>query len=792
MNLKLTYLCFVGLFLMGTLRLYGQASEVTITGKVIEEKTQQAMEFVTVLIGDKQTKKPITGTTTDGAGNFVIKTTARNFYIEVRFIGFDAKTITEYQIVNNKIALGEVALVESAEALQEMTITAEKSQTEFRLDKRVFNVGKDLSTTGASALEVLNNVPSVNVNIEGQISLRGSEGVQVLINGKPSILASEEGNALGTITADMIEKIEVITNPSAKYDAEGSSGIINIVLKKEEKKGLNGSITLNTGVPNNHSVGVSLNKRTEKFNLFSQFGVGRRTLPTDLESINRDFVNDTELTSLGRREKNETFYNVILGTDYHINDFNVITLSGNFAFEKEDESSELHFDLYEDDVLTNAWDRVEATTADNPKWQYELQYKKGFKNNKDRELLFSALGNFFGKDQESTFSNNQLVGVEEIDNQETRTDFKEARYTFKLDYTHPISKKYTVETGAQYVLNNVTNDFAVNDLINGEWVNNVGLTNVFDYNQNVLGLYTTGAYEGEKWGVKLGVRMEHTYLYTLLENTNEENIQRFTNLFPSFHTSYKITDQHSIQAGYSKRIYRPRLWSLNPFFNIRNNFNISAGNPNLLPEFTDSYEINSIHELKDLSFNFGLYFRYTTDAVERIATFEDGVSITRPINTGTNSTTGVEFNAKYNPVDWFTINADFNYNYFQRKGSFEQTSFDFTADRWSSRATAKFKLPFDTDVELIGNYRSGFQTVQGEVRDNLFLNFGARKRVLKGKVVVNFSVRDVFATRISQREAGEEDFYLFNSRQRGRFIILGASYGFGKGEAMHFSGRRRF
>lgn len=783
----LCFICFLCAFAA-----QGQQAELTISGKVVEATSEQALEFVTVLIGDNTTKKPITGTTTNTEGKFIIKTTARNFYIEARFIGFNNYVINEYKIENNQINLGTISLTENAETLKEMEITGEKSVTEFKLDKRVFNVGKDLSNTGASALEVLNNVPSVNVSIEGQISLRGSEGVQILINGKPSILASEEGNALGTITADMIEKVEVITNPSAKYDAEGSSGIINIILKKDEKKGLNGSVTLNVGMPTNHSVGISLNKRTEKFNLFSQFGVGHRMNPTDMESINRDFVNNTSLSSIGLREKSETFYNVILGTDYHINDYNVVTLSGNFALELEDEISDLNFNYFENtDELSSAWDRAESTSATNPKWQYELQYKKSFKDQKDRALLFSALGNFFGKDQSSDFTNTLLIGNESLDNQQTRTDFKEARYTFKLDYTHPFSKKVTLETGAQYVLNNVTNDYAVDDLVNGDWVNNIGLTNIFDYDQQVLGVYSTGAYEGEKWGLKLGLRLEYTHLYTFLENTDEENTQRFTNLFPSVHTSYKLSDTHSLQAGYSRRIYRPRLWNLNPFFNIRNNFNIRTGNPKLQPEFTDSFEINSIHDIKDASFNFGVYYRYTTNAVERISTFEDGVSVSMPINSGTNSTTGIEFNAKYNPVNWFTLNTDFNYNYFQRKGSFEQTTFDFNATRWSSRATAKFKLPYDFDMEIAGNYRSGFKTVQGEVQDNLFMNLGVRKKVLKGKVVVNLSVRDVFASRIYQSEAIQEDFYLFNSRQRGRFIILGASYGFGKGEAMHFSGGRR-
>ena len=209
---------------------------ITITGKIIETNNGEPIEFATVLVGDPINQKPIVGTTTLQDGSFVLETTASDFYIEVSFIGFTTQRFDNPTITNNKIELGTVSISEDSQQLDEVVVEGEISQTVFKLDKRVFNVGADLSSTGASALEVLNNVPSVNVNIEGAVSLRGSQGVQMLINGKPSVIANEQGNALGTLTADMIERIEVITNPSAKYDAEGTSGIISSVLKKEEKK----------------------------------------------------------------------------------------------------------------------------------------------------------------------------------------------------------------------------------------------------------------------------------------------------------------------------------------------------------------------------------------------------------------------------------------------------------------------------------------------------------------------------------------------------------------------------
>ena len=778
---------------LGFHSLLAQNQPITITGKAVEGSSQQPLEFATVQVLDTA-QQLITGTTTDLDGTFRLETEATDFFIEIGFIGFVSTTLTDFDIVNGTVDLGTVALSEDTETLDEVLVRGERSQTEFKLDKRIFNVGQDLSSAGASALEVLNNVPSVSVNIEGQIRLRGSAGVQILINGKPSVLASEQGNALGTLTADMIERIEVITNPSAKYDAEGTSGILNIVLKKEEKRGLNGSVTLNTGVPNNHSLGLSLNNRTEKFNLFSQLGIGHRTFPEQYRTINRNLANDTTISSGGQGDKNETFFNIILGTDYHINEYNVLSLTGHFAYELESEFSDTDFSLLEPTNTTVAqWNRDEVTEATNPKWQYELQYQKRFPDHEDHTLLFSALGSYFGKDQSSEFNNVPVFGTESLDEQQqTRTDFKEGEYTFKLDYTHPFSDAFTLETGAQYVITDVTNDFAVSNWADSRWIEDPDLTNVFDYNQKVAGVYGTGAYEGEKFGVKLGLRLENTNLTTLLIDTDVANQQQFTNLFPSAHTSYKVMDNLSVQTGYSRRISRPGLWDLNPFFNIRNNFSIRTGNPLLQPEFTDSYEVTGIFDQGPVSLNAAVYHRYTTDVVENVTTFEDNVSLTRPENIGTNRATGLELNVKYSPAEWWSLNGDANYQYFSREGSFETTNFDFSANQWSSRLTSKFKLPADIDLELIGQYQSSVRRFQETTSDYLFADLGLRKKIMNGKTILNLSVRDVFASRIFESETIQPDFYLYNYRLRGRFITVGISYGLGKGEAMEFSGQKRF
>jgi hypothetical protein len=471
----------------------GQSDKFRVSGTVVESGSNNVIDYATIVVKDGVSRDVITGATTKDGGQFDISVNTRAITVEISFIGFAPVVIEDIEFNGRVARLGTISLGQNEEVLEQVVITAERSTTEFKLDKRIFNVGADLSSTGASALEVLNNVPSVNVNIEGQISLRGSNAVQILINGKPSILADEGGNALGTITADMIDRVEVITNPSAKYEAEGTAGIINIILKKNEKTGINGSVSVNTGVPHNHSVGVSLNRRTEKFNLFTQLGVGYRELPRENENVNIDKRDNTQLRSDGEEFRNETFYNVILGSDYYFNPNNIITLSGSFAYEVEDQPSETDFIFLTNGVNETEWNRTETTEATNPKYQYELQYKRDFTDHEDHQLLFSAIGRFFGKEQSSVFTNMITQGIGTYNDQTTETEFKEGKYTFNLDYTKPFNDKWTIETGAQFLINDVSNDYSVSNELDGEFVVDTALTNKFEYDQKVIGVYGTGA-----------------------------------------------------------------------------------------------------------------------------------------------------------------------------------------------------------------------------------------------------------------------------------------------------------
>lgn len=784
------FLLFILLTAFSSLALYAQ--NIAVSGVVVDEDRNEPIPFATVALLQAGSNEILSGTTTDNDGKFELTADNPSIKIQISFIGYNVKVVDAPPVADGKMDFGIVLIQSSTLGLDQVEIVGERSEMEFKLDKRIFNVGKDISSTGMGALELLDNVPSVNVDIEGQVSLRGNSGVQILINGKPSVLADPGGNALGSITADMVERVEVITNPSAKYEAEGTAGIINIVLKKGEKRGLNGSITGNTGIPDNHSLGGSVNYRTENFNFFTQFGAGYRSLPRFRESENLDLTTGNKLVSKGTEFRNEAFYNITLGADYYLTERDVITLSGSFAFEDEDQPSETEFSFFgENGQLESQWLRNETTEAANPKYQYDFNYTREFADSKEHTLQFSSLGNFFGKETSSFFENTALLDAEIDPNQRTQTDFFERRFLFQLDYTKPISERWSVEAGSLYEIKNVGNDFAVFNEVDGAFIPDSNFTNNFEYSQNVLGVYGTVGYEAKGWGVKGGLRVENTDLQTLLTNTNERNVQNFTDFFPSFHTSYKWNDRFSMQAGYSRRIYRPRLWDLNPFFTIRNNFNIRLGNPDLLPEYSDSYEITGILLLGKVSLNSSLYYLYTTEKIERVTFSEDNRNVTIPINIGTQDKVGWELNGKYKAVDWLSFNGDFNWGYFSRNGDFEGQNFDFADDQWTTEVTAKFKFTNGIDFEVSGNYQSGFETIQGNQSGFAFANMGLRKKFLKGKIVANFAVRDIFNSRIRESFTRQPDFTAYDLSQRGTFYTLGISYGFGKGEAMSYSGRRR-
>lgn len=772
---------------------FGQDIEgMKVGGVIVDAQTKTPLEFCTVKLLSKIDSSFINGTTSNTNGNFELNISNNKVMLKISFIGYTDYYLSDFSLFKDE-TVDTIYLKLNAELLNNVEVIGERSEMTFKLDKRIFNVGRDLSQSGGTAIDILNNVPSVEVTLEGVVQLRGNSGVQILINGKPSVLASGSSNALGSITADMIDRIEVITSPSAKYDAEGTVGIINIVLKETQKKGLNGSITANVGYPNNHSLGVSASYRSEKINLFGQLGIGNRRFVSIDTSVNRSINDDLTnvFSTYGNSQKNETFANVRLGSDFYLNEFNTITLSGHYAYELEAEYADIQYFSNTNDVLESNFLRNESTDATNPKYQFDLNYQKKFQRHKEQVLDISAVGSFFGKDKMSEFDNVLIAGEDIGFDQQTQINFKDQNYTFKIDYAHPFKEKWVWEIGSKYEVNFNSNLTEVSNFKDEAWQHDTLLSGDFNYQLGVFANYSTLSYEGDKWGMKGGVRHEQT---DAKANQAEQELGQwnYTNFFPSLHTSYKVSKFTSFQLGYSRRINRPHLFDFSPFFSFRDNFNLSVGNPELQPEFSNLFELTAVQNWKKTSLNASLYHSQTTDVIEDVVSITGNQTIRFPENIGTANTSGLELNLKYSPQKWVSILIDGNVAYFNRKGTYENQSFDFNNYKWSSRANLKFKMPADIEMQFSLNYRSRVQNVFTERRGYFYVDSGIRKKIMKGKFILNLSVRDVFNSRINKNYTVRTNSSLYSRSQRGRYIVFGVSYNFGKGEAMEFSGQKMF
>lgn len=764
-----------------------------VSGEIANKNSKQGISYATIMVYTISDSL-VHGSISDEEGQFSFSDFTEPYYIKIECLGFQNKTINSEELKNIIQSNSRIYLEEDSQLLREFEVRAEQSEMEFKLDKRVFNVGQDVISQGGSALDVLNNVPSVDVNIEGAVSLRGNSNVLILINGKASVLT--QGNAIGTITADMIDKVEVITNPSAKYSAEGTTGIINLIIKKEDKKGWNGALTINTGIPNNHSLGFSLNRRTEKFNLFSQMGVGYRTFPSSSKSYTIDKTQEIQSVFYtdSEAEKNEQFYNIVLGADYHISKFQMLTLTGHYGYEIEDENSTTNYkNRTVNQVTTSESIRKEKTESTNPKWEYSLDYEKKFSEKEKQKLTASFKGSYFGKDKNSSFTSQEILGATEEASQKTKNNFSEALFSFQSDYKHPFTENSILESGVKYEVSNLNNDYQYYNLEGADWQLNDLYSNQFDYQQKIAAAYTTYSHEWKKWSFLAGLRFENTDIHSVLKNTQEANNQNYSHLFPSLHASYKILNDLSAQLGYSKRIHRPRMWDLSPFATIRDIYNIEVGNPELQPELTDSYELTGISTWKKISLNASIFYRKTNNVITEVINVDGPQTITTIENIGKSNDGGLEVNGKWEALKYLSFLLDGQISIYRRFGEYQDSSFNFQSSYWSSRLTTKVKLPADIDIEIRGRYRSDYQDLQTNKLAEYYMDLGIKKKILKGRAVINLSVSDVFDTRGHTNVSDETDFYRYTENRRGgRRITLGFSFGFGKGEAMEYSGQKMF
>lgn len=752
--------------------------KVTVKGRVTDKQSGEPLGYASVRLFKTAEDQFINGNITDDKGNFAVEVPAGRYYALIEFMGYEAYRLPEFEAPagKNNLDLGTIQLGESSSTLDEVVVQAEKSSMELSLDKKIFNVGKDLANAGGTASDILTNIPSVAVDAEGNVKLRGSDNVLILIDGKPSGLVSLKGaSGLQQMQASMVDKVEIITNPSARYQAEGMAGIINIVLKKDRNQGFNGSFQGIAGYPLNMGGAANLNYRHNKINWFVNYGIAYRRQPNVASMYQEVYSGDTTFISRQERDGYHKGFNNNIqgGLDYFFNEKSILTASYLFKRSDGNRITDLTYQDYlftEDNYLGHTARRQNEMEAE-PNSEISLTYEKSFEQ-KGHKLTTTAMYIDYWERSDQLFTQNTF-GPEgnprpgTAIQQHSLNDEFEKQYLLQMDYTKPVGKEGKFETGLRTSFRDMENDFIVTntDAEGNETVDPL-FDNIFLYEENIHAAYAILGNKSNKFTYQAGLRTEWTDVKTTLVETNEENPRQYLNFFPSAHLTYAVANQNSFQLSYSRRVRRPFYNDLSPFVTLADSRNFFSGNPNLNPEYTDAYEIGHLKYFNKGSLTSSFYYRDSKETINRIREVdENGNAITLPQNMVGERAFGLEFASDYSPYDWWKL--DFNFNFFHAEidGTNIIDTYKATTYSWFARQTSRFNLKNGLDIQLRGNYEAPQKTAQGTRKALYFFDLSFSKDVLDGRGTINLNVLDVLNSRINRYTTEGPNFLTDGSSQ---------------------------
>ncbi|OUL64058.1 outer membrane beta-barrel family protein [Flavobacterium sp. AJR] len=770
----------------------GQRAKVKVTGKVVEKTTNQPLEYATITLVNTKNPKALAGGITNNKGEFSVDAVPGVYDIKIEFISFKVIEIKQKNIAENT-NLGQFALSEDANQLNEVVVRAEKSTVEIKLDKKVYNVGQDMIVKGGTVSDVLDNVPSVSVDTEGNVSLRGSDNIRILIDGRPSN-AINVAEALRQIPADAIDKVEVITNPSARYDAEGGSGLINIILKKGKNQGFNGTFIASTGIPETYGVSANANYKTKKINYFTTAGYSYRTTEgggsTNSEYLNPDGSIKSYLDELRDTKRLRKGFNARVGAEWEITPTIFWTNAVNYqknSGEDKDLIDYNNFDVNHD--YTGSSYRLSNTNIASDNVEFTSNLIKNF-NDKGHKLTADIS---ISKNNDD--SNGTITGSPNFNT--TLNNQVQKQFQIQADYVLPFGEGSQFEAGYKGNFNDLDNVYNVNTDDQGNPIQGF-LSNTLVYKEKINALYTQfgSKIKETKFSYLLGLRWEDSNIDVNLLDTNNFNNKKYNNLFPSAFLNYEISDNSSLSVSYSKRISRPRGRFMNPATNYASNINIFRGNPDLDPSLTDKYDVGYIKRWDKVTFNTSLYYENTTDVFTfvRLQTGDnvDGIPVilSTPINLGKQQKIGYEFTVNYTPFKWWKLNTNFNLYNLNTTGDYTYTdvnnlaiteNFDNEATSWFARISSRITLPYKIDWQTTAMYNGAQKTAQGKNLGQFGLNLAFSKDVLKDKGTIAFNVSDVFNSRIMKTETYLDNVNSYSEMQfRKRQFNLSFTYRFNK------------
>ena len=764
-----------------------EGKEVKVTGSVIDEETKQPLEYATIAFFSKHQNKIVTGGITDSKGNFSIPVITGVYDITIEYISFKTITIPNKNILKNE-NLGRFSLEINAESLDEIEIIAERTTVEIRLDKKIYNVGKDLTVSGGNVSDVLDNVPSVSVDAEGNVALRGNDNVRILINGKPSgLVGLNSTEALRQLPAEAIEKVEVITSPSARYEAEGTAGILNIILRRSKLLGLNGSITANVADPDAAGISGNINYRTGNVNIFNTSSyrydetVGRWY--NDVQYFNNNVPNLDEKRDWTNIRKGLT---TNTGIEWYINDSASITSSVVYRDNNsENNSINKLVQFNKINNTTSESERRDPEIQEDKTIQYAFNFTKNFEAS-DHKLSFDFQYEDSNQDQ------NSLITINGLESEKVSTLEDQQNILLQSDYVLPIGEKSQIELGYRGDFNTRATDFRV-DILNLDTqkfeINN-NLTNLFNFKQYITAIYAQFGSKIDKFSYLLGLRYENTRITLDQPTTGDFSKKIIDGLFPTVNLNYEISDSQSFTLGYNRRTRRPRGFMLNPFPSRSSITNVFQGNPDLNPTFSGTFELGYLNKLEKLTISSSIYYSQSKDImtfVSRrtnesvIVNGEEFPVIERgPVNLGKDKRYGFELNLNYNPTRKWRINSDLNIFKFERNGSFNGVDLSANNLTWTARLTNKLTLPHNIDWQTNINYRGPSQDAQNSRKGVLSTNLAFSKDVFKEKASIAFNIRDLFNSAFYSNDITAETFTAYQEIQfrGGRTFNLAFTYRF--------------
>jgi outer membrane receptor protein involved in Fe transport len=762
-----------------------QAQTGKISGKLQQTITKEPVGFASVGLFSGKDSSLVNGVTSAENGQFIIENLAYgNYFLQITLVGFTTKMVPDLKISAEKPDLntGLIMVASSAKKLKEVEIVAQKDLVEYGLDKQVINVAKDISSTGGTASDALKNAPSVAVDIDGNVSVRGSSNVTVLVDGKNS--GQNAQTILSQTPASAIEKIEVITNPSSKYDAEGMGGIINIILKKEKKPGLNGNVMLNLGTQENYNTSLNLNYNYKKFNFFAGHDFQQNYRPSEYQLISfrhGDLLKqDQDSRRIGRTNMPK------LGFDYQLSEKQSITVSAKSFINRMNEKESVY--NFAETAPSPYFTRKSENLNEIMGTDLTFSYRKAF-GDKRREFtssaVYSMIDGSFDRYIDQFTTNAKRVPNSFGTKENYLQDFHVKPLVVQADYVHPVGDKGKFETGLKHTQRVLTTNYKAErtDPATFQLTAIDSLSDRFDYADYVSAAYANYSNVWKKLSYQVGIRTEQTNIRIKSNADYDRFSNNYLNLFPSVFLSQEIDENRKVQVNYSRRVNRPNYEAMNPFKNYSDPYNIWSGNPTLNPEYIDSYEASYVQFWKSGSLTSTGFYRNVHNLIQQVRfidTTKSLIAYNNYVNLDDAVSYGLEISGNQTLAKWWKLSGNvstFNYKVMGKPLGVEANSEKFS---WLGRLNSNFNLPKNLSVQISINYRSAQALAQGTRGAIYNTDLAIKKDVLKKKGSVTLRVSDVFNTlRWDTKINGQDLSYDLRTKRLTRVAFLGFAYRFG-------------